>query len=261
LYPEWSPPAVLSAGQGAWVVGGVHRDLWPPVGVAVAMRYGNPSIQSAIDSLLSDGCEHLLAFPMYPQYASATTGSSLEELFRCLGARRVVPSLRVVPPYFTAPSYIESLAGSVRAVLADWPPDHLLMSFHGLPRRYATLGDPYPEHCYATARALAAALGLPADQLTVTFQSRFGREEWLQPYTDATLIELGRRKIGRLAVICPGFTADCLETLEEIGITGREQFERAGGGEYRVIPCLNADPAWLSAMTTLAARELSGWCS
>jgi ferrochelatase len=231
-----------------------------PVRVAVGMRYGQPSIEQALDTLVDGGCDRIVALPMYPQYASATTGSSLERLFSCLGRRRVVPPVRVVPPYFADPWYIQALASAVRSDLGGWTPDHLVMSFHGLPKRYAELGDPYPRQCAATAQALADALDWPAERLTLTFQSRFGSEEWLGPYTDETLRALGRQG-ANLAVVCPGFTADCLETLEEIGITGREQFAASGGGEYRLLSCLNDRPVWIAAMAAMLTRECSGWTS
>lgn len=245
--------------QGLARVLGARLAPGTSVPVAVAMRYGSPSIAQAVDRLQAAGCDRFLAFPMYPQYAGATTGSSLERLFQEAGARRVVPSIRVVPPYYQEPAYVAALAESIAADLAERPADHLLLSFHGLPRRYVEAGDPYRRHCEATAQAVARALAWPADRLTVSFQSRFGREEWLQPYTDETLRALARLGIPRLAVACPGFTADCLETLEEIAITGREQYHEAGGGEYRAIPCLNARESWIAAMADLAQRELSGW--
>jgi ferrochelatase len=257
--PEGSPLAVTSRRQAEGLEQAfLSRDGASPVRVAVGMRYGRPSIADAVDALIESGCERLVALPLYPQYASATTGSSLERLFSCLGRRRVVPPVRVVPPYFADPLYVEALASAVRSDLAGWRPDHLLVSFHGLPKRYATLGDPYPRQCVVTAEALRTALGWPRERMTVTFQSRFGSEEWLSPYTDETLRELGRRG-GSLAVVCPGFTADCLETLEEIGITGREQYQSAGGGEYRLLGCLNSRPEWIQAMASMLARECHGW--
>ncbi len=214
---------------------------------------------SAVDELLAAGCDRLVALPMYPQYASATTGSSLERVFDVLGSKRVVPSVRTVPPYFDAPEYITALAASFRDALGEWQPDHVLVSFHGLPKRFADLGDPYPDHCRSTARALASVMDWPPDRVTVSFQSLFGREEWLRPYTDRRFADLGARRIPRLAVLCPGFTADCLETLEEMGMTNRELYEAAGGGEYRLVPCLNTHPAWIDAMAAIVHRELHGW--
>jgi ferrochelatase len=223
------------------------------------MRYGNPSVASAVEHLLASGCDRLLAFPLYPQYASATTGSSLEEVFRVVMPKRVVPAVRVVPPYPDEPAYIDALVDSARRHFAAWVPDHIVFSFHGIPKRYADLGDPYPEHCAATTRAFSAAFGWPAEKMTMSYQSLFGREEWLRPYTDETLKELAGRKFERLAVFCPGFVSDCLETLEEIGTLGKEQYHSAGGGDYRLIPCLNVDEAWVRGMTSIATRELQGW--
>jgi ferrochelatase len=257
---EGSPLAVTTARQ-ADELGRRLRARGVDVRTAVAMRYGQPSIERAVDALLADGCDRLVAVPMYPQYAGATTGSSLERLFAVIGARRVVPPVRVLPPYFEAPAYIASLAAAVREDLGDWTPDHLVMSFHGLPKRYASEGDPYPLQCQATARALAQALDWPADRWTLAYQSRFGREEWLQPYTDEVLRALAARRPNRVAVVCPGFTADCLETIEEIGITGREKFHAQGGGEYRLLSCLNARDVWLRHLTELVMGELGGWVS
>jgi ferrochelatase len=255
---EGSPLAVITRAQADGLASRLRADNGA-IRVAVGMRYGRPSIAAAIDELVEAGCDRLVALPMYPQYASATTGSSLERVFDELGRKRVVPSVRTVPPYFDAPEYIAALAASARDALGDWRPDHVLVSFHGLPKRFAALGDPYPDHCQATARALAAAMDWPFDGMTVSFQSLFGREEWLRPYTDQTLRDLAARRIPRLAVLCPGFTADCLETLEEMGITNRSLYERAGGREYRLVPCLNTHPAWLDAMTAIVRREMRGW--
>ena len=229
--------------------------------VEVAMRYGNPSTGLAIDTLCDWGAGEILLFPMYPQYSAPTTGSTYDEVFRELTRRRLVPTLRVVPPYYDDPHYIGALARSIREKLAamDGKPDKILISFHGIPQRYATLGDPYPEHCLATVRALATEMGWSSDDYLLTFQSRFGKEPWLQPYTDQTLMKLGAERLGRILVVCPGFTADCLETIDEIGNLGREQFESRGGGALDLVPCLNDRPLWLDAMTAMARRELAGW--
>ena len=253
-----SPLAVTTRAQADGLAARL-RSTNGAVPVAVGMRYGLPSIESAADELVSAGCDRILAFPMYPQYASATTGSSLERLFQVLGRQRVVPAVRIVPPYFEAPEYIGALAASVRDGLGGWAPDHILLSFHGLPKRFADLGDPYPDHCRATAHDLTAAMGWPSERVNVSFQSLFGREEWLRPYTDQTLRDLAARRIRRLAVACPGFTADCLETLEEMGMTNRELYRGAGGLEYRLVPCLNTHPAWLDAMAAIVRRETRGW--
>ena len=256
-----SPLAVTSRAQAAGLQQRLNQSAGrEAVAVRVAMRYGNPSLRSVLNEFQSLGVERLLAFPMYPQYAGATTGSSLEHLFTEIAGERTVPAIRVLPPYFDDPDYIEALARTVERSFGkmDPLPDRLLVSFHGLPKRYADAGDPYPSHCRATAAALAARLGWPEARVTVTFQSRFGREEWLRPYTDATLDELGREGT-RLLVVCPGFTADCLETLEEIQMTGSARFIGKGGKAFTQVPCLNDDSFWLDTMARLARRELANW--
>jgi len=257
---DGSPLAVISEAQAR----ALGRELTALAGghvpVAVGMRYGQPSIRTAVEQLLAAGVDRILAFPMFPQYASATTGSSLERLLDDVRGRRVVPSIRVVPPYYKTFEYVGAVATVAREALGTKSDefDRLLLSFHGLPRRYADEGDPYPAHCEATASALRRALPEWASKIDVVFQSRFGREEWLQPYTDVTLRDLGKRH-ERVAVICPGFTADCLETLEEIGIRGAEQFRKAGGQTYLRVPCVNDHPSWIAAMSAIASRELIGW--
>jgi ferrochelatase len=256
---DGSPLAVTTRAQAAFLEERLSAAAGRRVRVVVAMRYGRPSIASALDDLLASGVDRVLAFPMYPQYAGATTGSSLQRLFEESALRRVVPNLRVVPPYFDDRGYINALAAVARDACPDLRAfDRVLFSFHGLPRRYAEAGDPYPAHCRETARLLACALGLESERAGVVFQSRFGREPWLEPYTDVTLRELGRTA-RRVAVMCPGFTADCLETLEEIAIRGREQFLEGGGESFAAVPCLNEHPAWIDAMSSIALRELSGW--
>lgn len=229
--------------------------------VEVAMRYGNPSTGSAIRRLTEWGADRILLFPMYPQYSAATTGSTYDETFAELGKLRFVPALRVVPPYAEEPSYIAALAASTRERIAQMPspPDKVLLSFHGIPQRYADLGDPYPQQCYATASALAHAMGWTSDDYLVTFQSRFGREPWLQPYTDETLRKLGGQGVKKLLVVCPGFTADCLETIDEIGNLGEEQFHSGGGEILALAACVNDRSDWLDAMSAIAKRELQGW--
>lgn len=257
---EGSPLLTVSRAQAT----GLERALASrglEVKAEVAMRYGNPSTGSAIEKLLDWGAERILLFPMYPQYSAPTTGSTYDETFRQLLARRYVPALRVVPPYYDHPSYIAALSESVREALAGLatPPDKILISFHGIPQRYADLGDPYPAHCAATADALAKAMGWSPDDYLVTFQSRFGREPWLHPYTDETLKQLGGDGVKRIVALCPGFTADCLETIDEIGNLGEEQFIEGGGEELHLVPCLNDRRRWLSAMSEIAAAELQGW--
>ena len=245
--PEGSPLMVTSTLQATLLEAqlatrGIHAV------VKVAMRYGEPSTETAMCALEAAGVDRVVALPMYPQYASATTGSSVEDVYRAAIRRRVVPPIAVVPPYFDSPGYINALATVTRAHLDGWNPDHIVLSFHGIPARYVCEGDPYADHCQATADALCRVMEWPSEKVTVSFQSRFGREVWLQPYTDATLTRLGQAGTKRLAVLCPGFTADCLETLEEIGARERENFQHSGGGEMRLVPCLNAAPVWIDAM-------------
>ena len=257
--PEGSPLLAISNAQARGLEQALTARFGTRVPVVVGMRYGLPSIGFAVEQLVEAGVDRILAFPMYPQYASATTGSSLEALFQGAQGLRVVPSLRVVPPYYEDLGYIDALVTIARDAIGrlPQPPTDVLFSFHGLPARYAEEGDPYPRHCEATARLLSAALGVQA-KTTLVYQSQFGREVWLQPYTDKTLEALGPTG-ARVAVMCPGFTADCLETLEEIAIRGQEQFHSTGGHDYLAIPCLNDHPAWITAMADIAARELSGW--
>lgn len=230
------------------------------VRIELAMRYGRPSIATALAALDGAGCDRLLVVPLYPQYAASTTGSTFDHVFGELGRRRAVPALRTVASYHDDPAYIQALAASVHA---HWQKegraDRLVMSFHGIPRRSLDLGDPYHCLCQKTGRLLAEALGLAPDRALVTFQSRFGRAEWLRPYTQPTLEALAREGCGKVDVICPGFVADCLETLEEIAIECREAFLAAGGGSFRYIPCLNARPEWIAALTGLVLTHLQGW--
>jgi ferrochelatase len=236
---------------------GLPADLCP---VELGMRYGAPSIDEAIDKLRAAVCERILVLPLYPQYAASTTGSALDALARHFERVRRVPALRFVAGFHDDAGYINALA---RNLNDDWQrngrPDHLVLSFHGLPRRSLKLGDPYHCHCQATARLLAREAGVEAGEWTLAFQSRFGRGQWLEPYTFEVIRALGRKKMRRVDVYGPGFVADCLETLEEIGIMGRKLFVAAGGGELRLVPCLNEHPAWIGALADIALRELSGW--
>ena len=236
-------------------------DLGDDVIVDWAMRYGNPSIGSRLEALQEAGCDRILVAPLYPQYAAPTTATACDEAFRSLMQMRWQPAIRTLPPWHDDETYIEILADSVRAHLAglDWEPEVVLASFHGVPKRYLELGDPYHCQCAKTARLLREALGWPEDRLLLTFQSRFGREEWLRPYTDEEFIRLSAEGVKRIAVITPGFAADCLETLEEIAMTGEEQFKAAGGEHYSFIPCLNDAPAHISLLAKVIRRELQGW--
>jgi ferrochelatase len=258
---EGSPLLLISQAQAAGLTRALNEAGHPEVRVEVAMRYGNPSTGAAIDKLCEWGADRILLFPMYPQYAAPTTGSTYDEVFGELPKRRFIPALRVVPPYYEHPLYIGALAASARESLASLgaPPDKILLSFHGIPQRYADLGDPYPEQCQATARALAKEMGWSEGQYLVTFQSRFGREPWLHPYTDETLMKLGSQGIRNIAVLCPGFIADCLETIDEIGNLGKEQFQHGGGESLHLVPCLNDSSRWIDALSAIARDELRGW--
>jgi len=258
---EGSPLLVTARAQAAGLAAALEARLGCRVPVVVAMRYGEPSTSRAVQALLAQGVDRLIALPMYPQYASATTGSSLEELFNVLGRLRVVPSLRVVPPYYDDPAHIEALRAVTAESLArlSFEPERVMVSFHGLPARYVAEGDPYQTHCEATVERLASAMGWPREKILLVYQSLFGREVWLQPYADETLKALPAQGVTRVAVMCPGFTADCLETIEEMGMTNRELFLAAGGSEYHLVPCLNDHPAWIGAMASLVEREAAGW--
>jgi ferrochelatase len=230
------------------------------VEVALAMRYGQPSIERVLEKLRDRGMRRLLVVPMYPQYSATTTASVFDEVTRVLGAWRWIPELRFIQHYHDHPQYIAALADSVRAHWREKErPEKLLMSFHGIPKRYFRAGDPYYCECRKTARLLADALDLNEEQWEVAFQSRVGREEWLKPYTDKTLVAWGKQKLRSVDVICPGFSVDCLETLEEIQQQNRELFEARGGGAYSYIPALNDSGGQLDLLTALATTHLHGW--
>ena len=228
--------------------------------VEYAMRYGNPSIASVLARLKEQHCERILVLPLYPQYAASTTATAFDAISDFFRRTRNVPELRMVKHFHDHPGYIAALADSVRKYWAQHgKPDRLLMSFHGLPRYTLERGDPYHCECQKTARLLAEALALPPEHYQLSFQSRFGRAEWLQPYTAATLAAWGKQGLRRVDVVCPGFVADCLETLEEIGIEGKAEFLNAGGKEFHSIACLNEDDAWIKALATIALEHLQGW--
>lgn len=228
------------------------------VAVRHAMRYGQPSTPAVLDDLADR--DHLLALPLYPQFSATTTASSLDAVMAWFGRLRRQPALRTVRSYAADRGYIEALARSVRRAWEGRARGELLvMSFHGLPQRNVKLGDPYADECRQTAEALAAALGLAPEQWRMTFQSRFGRQAWLQPYTEPTLRELARAGTRSVDVICPGFAVDCLETLEEVAMECKAAFLSAGGQNYRYIPCLNDDPAWVAALADRVEHELAGW--
>jgi protoporphyrin/coproporphyrin ferrochelatase len=232
-----------------------------PIHVDWAMRYGKPSIASRLAALQQAGCDRILLLPLYPQYCAATSATVCDKAFDALKAMRWQPTLRVAAPYYDDPIYIEALAASAKAAIArlDFEPEALLASFHGIPQQYFDKGDPYFCHCTKTTRLLRAALGFDEQTLRMSFQSRFGGAEWLKPYTDATVKALAQSGVKRLAVITPGFAADCLETLEEIAVENAHVFKRYGGENFAAIPCLNDSEAGMLMIWQLAMRELKGW--
>ncbi len=231
------------------------------VEVDFCMRYGNPSTASKVEALIAKGCDRILFFPLYPQYAGATTATANDHFFRALMNVKWQPAARTVPAYFDHPQYIDALARSVEAAYAglDARPDVLVASYHGVPKRYLLEGDPYHCQCQKTSRLLRERLGWPAGEVVTTFQSRFGPEEWLQPYTVEEVARLAQAGKRRIAVMAPAFSTDCLETLEEINEEIRESFLHAGGEEFTYIPCLNAGESHISLMENLVAENLKGW--
>ena len=250
---EGSPLRVIAQRQAEKL-----RTAMPDVSVHYAMRYGSPGIAAAVHNMFREGCTRILAAPLYPQYCAATTATANDAVFAAMAAMRWQPALRTLPPYYDDPLYIDALAASLKRQLAalDFTPDRLLLSFHGMPERTRRLGDPYHDHCRETARLIAARF--PALRVETSFQSRFGRAKWLEPATDAVLTAEGARG-SKLAVAAPGFSADCLETLEELAIRGREQFLSAGGEHFAALACLNAGDAGMAMLETLVRRELAGW--
>ena len=234
------------------------RKRMPDVSVHYAMRYGHPGIAAAVERMVAEGCTRILSVPLYPQYSAATTATANDALFGVLARMRAQPAIRTLPPYFDDPAYIEALKTSISRQLEslDFAPDRLLLSFHGMPQRTIDLGDPYERHCLETARLVSEALGRGVD---VAFQSRFGRAKWLEPATDATLAGYPKQGIKRIAVVTPGFSADCLETLEELGIRGKETFLHAGGERFALLDCLNDSPESIAMLERLIERELAGW--
>ncbi len=234
--------------------------LWGDrVMVDFCMRYGNPSTPDVVDRMVKAGCERILFFPLYPQYAGATTATANDQFFRALMAQKWQPASRTVPAYFDRDDYIDALAGSVRRALGDRQPKKLVASYHSMPRRYLLEGDPYHCQCQKTSRLLRERLGWPAEAIDTTFQSVFGTEEWLRPYTVEHVADLARQGITEIAVISPAFSADCIETLEEIQGEIREAFEHAGGKEFTYIPCLNDDAAHIETLTAIIGENLAGW--
>jgi ferrochelatase len=250
---EGSPLRVIAHRQAAAL-----RHRLPDLSVHYAMRYGNPGIAAAVENMAREGCTRILAAPLYPQYCAATTATASDAVFAALAALRWQPALRTLPPYYDDRLYIDALAASLKRQLAklNFEPQRLLLSFHGMPVRTLDLGDPYHCHCRKTARLVAEALGREVD---VAFQSRFGRAQWLEPATDAVLAGYPSQGVKRIAIATPGFSADCIETLEELGIRGRETFRHAGGERFALLECLNDSPEGMDMLTGLVVRELAGW--
>ena len=257
---EGSPLLVYARRQAEQIQARLDREVERPVHVALAMRYGNPSIETGLRELDAAGCKQVLVLPAYPQYSATTVATTFDKIGEVLADWPEPPALRQINRYHDEPGYIEALANSVREHWAEHGrAEKLVMSFHGIPKRYVKLGDPYPRDCGVTAQLLASELGLSRNEYKVCFQSRFGREPWLQPYLDETMKAWGAAGMKSVDVMCPGFSSDCLETLEEIKEENREYFENAGGGSLRYIPALNARDDHVDLFTHLIKRELSGW--
>lgn len=259
--PEGSPLKVNTERQAQQLQNTLNQKLGDNlVVVDYAMRYGNPSVTSVLAKLKAQNCQHILLLPLYPQYAASATASALDAVYAELLHTRNMPAIRSIKHFHDDAGYIKASAKNISDYWdVNGRPDMLVMSFHGVPQYTLEKGDPYHCECLKTGRLIAEELGLNKDQYKVSFQSRFGKAEWIKPYTTATLIALGQKKTARVDVVCPGFVADCLETLEEIAQEGREDFQHAGGGEYHYIPCLNDQPAWINALANLTLDNLQGW--
>lgn len=254
---EGSPLLVTGRKQRQKLAAALQAEHGDHIHVELAMRYGNPSIESGLEALREKNCRTIVVLPLYPQYSATTTGSTFDAVADVLKTWRRVPQLQMIDAYHDHPAYIEALAASVEQFWqTEGRPDRLLMSFHGIPERYFKSGDPYPCHCRKTARLLREHLNLDEEQAPVAFQSRFGKEPWIQPYTDETLKSWGAGECESVDVICPGFAADCLETIEEIGVENRDYFLEAGGKQYRYIPALNDDDAHIAALAQIVSARL-----
>jgi len=234
---------------------------FPDNPVRFGMIVGNPPLRDTVHEMVKAGVDRVIAMPMFPQYSATSFASATDSLFKALTTVRRVPAVRVVPPYYDHPAYLDALEASIRDDLKKlpWEPEHFVISFHGIPKKYAQRGDPYATHVVRTTQALVKRMGWPRHLWTQTYQSRFGRSPWLKPYTDDVLEYLAKRGVKRVAVALPGFTADCLETVDEIGHESREVFEHAGGEHLRAIPCLNDHPKWVDAMERIVREEGQGW--
>ncbi len=256
-----SPLLTITRDQTKKVSAALKKLYGDKVVVDFAMRYGNPSTKSVLENLYSQGCDRIVWFPLYPQYAAPTTATANDQAFRALMEMRWQPAFRTVPAYYDHPKYIEALAQSVKRAYKRLKrkPDALVCSYHGVPKRYVELGDPYACQCLETTDALQASLGWPKEKIVSTFQSRFGKEEWMQPYTVEEVAELARAGKKNIAVIAPAFSADCVETLEEINEEIKEAFEEAGGESFTYIPCLNDEKLHIEMMVDILQSELQGW--
>jgi ferrochelatase len=259
--PEGSPLKVHTGRQAVLLQGYLgEKTKGAPVVVDYAMRYGNPSVPDVLARLKAQHCQRILLVPLYPQYAASATATALDAVFAELQTLRNMPAVRSIKHFHDDTGYIKASAQNIRDYWTlHGRPDKLVMSFHGVPQYTLEKGDPYHCECLKSGRLIAEELGLSKEQYTVSFQSRFGKAEWIKPYTTATLKDLGTQKTKRVDVVCPGFVADCLETLEEIAQEGKEDFQHAGGGEYHYIPCLNERPDWIHALTDLVLENLQGW--
>ncbi len=257
---EGSPLRVYTEKQAALLQGYLGERTQAPFVVDFAMRYGNPSIASVLQKLKVQNCQRILIVPMYPQYAASSTATVFDAVFSAVQSMRNAPAIRTIKHFHDDAGYIKAQANNINAYwMKHGRPEKLVMSFHGVPSYTLEKGDPYHCECLKTGRLLAQELGLKPEQYIISFQSRFGKAEWIKPYTTATLQELGMQKLRRVDVVCPGFVADCLETLEEIAQEGKEDFQHAGGGEYHYIPCLNERDDWMHALTDLVMENLHGW--
>ncbi|MCV6825579.1 MULTISPECIES: ferrochelatase [Halocynthiibacter] len=256
-----SPLMTITKAQTNAISAALETEFGDDVVVDFCMRYGNPSTKSKVAALIEQGCDKILFFPLYPQYAGATTATANDAFFAALADKPWQPSVRTVPAYFDHPQYIDALAGSIRDAYEnlETKPDLLVASYHGMPERYLTQGDPYHCQCQKTTRLVREALGWDKDKIVTTFQSRFGPEEWLKPYTVEEVARLAESGKKNIAVIAPAFSADCIETLEEINEEIKEAFEEAGGESFTYIPCLNEQPAHINALTTIIKENLQGW--
>ena len=257
---EGSPLKVHTGRQATLLRGYLGERVKFPLVVDYAMRYGKPSIADKLRQLKTQNCDRILLAPLYPPYSASTTATAFDAAFACLSGMRNQPAIRTVRHFHDHTGYINALAQNIRDYwMKNGRPERLVMSFHGVPRFTLDKGDPYHCECQKTGRLLAEALQLKPEQYQITFQSRFGRAEWLKPYTAEVLTQLGKQKTGRVDVVCPGFVADCLETLEEIALEGKTLFVQAGGREYHYIPCLNERDDWIQALTDIVLKNLLGW--